>query len=170
MCWRSRSSETATGDGYEWICSYLTSYDSDLLELELDVDGQYFFDNMDLQITSPPQPNEDNGAAFQLTPFVLSVISEFPSHPDIATPDPELVSKCSVLDEAQTITTRSRSRGQLGSHAVRHAVTTPRKRRTRDCSDKTKTTTLPSGTCIVSCMRPNTRSSSRKKFKRRLFY
>ncbi|CAH0487731.1 unnamed protein product [Peronospora farinosa] len=170
MCWRGCSSKTATEDGYEWIYNYLNSCDEDLLEFELDVDGQHFFDNMELHPTSTPQPNEHNETPLQLTPFVLSVISELPSQP---ASHPESVSYCALLEEAQsTAKTTDSLATQREDQAARHAVTTPRKGRTRGLKyrhDKTATT-LHSEARIDNCMRPTTRSSSRKKFNRRLFY
>ncbi|CAI5736812.1 unnamed protein product [Peronospora destructor] len=172
MCWRGRSSETATGDGYEWIYSYLNSCDEDLLEFELNVDGQYFFDNMELHPTGTPQPNEHNEAPLHLTPFVVSVISELPSQPDSTTPDPEPISYCALLEEAQPIAITGSVATQREDQAARHAMTTPRKGRTRGLKhlrDKTATT-LHAEARIDNSMRPTTRSSSRKKFNRRLFY
>ena len=173
MCWQGRSSETATEDGYEWIYSYLDSCDEDLLEFELNVDGQHFFDNMEFHPTNTPQPNEHNEVPFHLTPFVLSVISELPSQPTIATPaDPEPISYCALLEEAQSTATTDSVATQFEDQAARHAATTPRKGRPRSLKylrDKTATT-LHTEARIDNCRRPTTRSSSRKKFNRRLFY
>uniref|UniRef100_A0AAV1U9K0 Uncharacterized protein n=1 Tax=Peronospora matthiolae TaxID=2874970 RepID=A0AAV1U9K0_9STRA len=173
MCWRGRPRETATGDGYEWICSYLSSCNGDLLEFDLDVDGQHFYDNLDLLPPYTPQPSEYCGELLELTPFVISVISKPSSTPngttsgaDVASP----ISYCALLEEAQsTATTTDPSEGR-SCRLLSNAVTTPRKNRTRSLymHDK-KAATVQRGPLPGCCTMPPTRSSSRKKLNRRLF-
>ncbi|GMF10225.1 unnamed protein product [Phytophthora lilii] len=76
---RSRMSfpDNATdSDGYEWICSMLSDYSRDLLEFELDIDGQHFFDNMNHLFADPlhstPEPDV-HSCPVQLTPFSSEV-------------------------------------------------------------------------------------------------
>jgi hypothetical protein len=153
-------------NAYDWILRFLADDDGELLELELDVDGQHFFDNMELLLAEPssPQPNDLHSSPLQLTPFILSMISDLqdPSPQDEAeeaAPAPS-VSFCALLEEAQSA---AESRAQT-SH---HAATTPRRRRSRELpTAATPRTAVPT----KSLPKRATRSSSRKKLKRRLFY
>ena len=174
MCWRGHPRETVTGDGYEWICNYLDSCDSDLLEFELDVDGQRFYDNLDLLPPYTPQPNEFCGELFQRTPFVRSVVSKHTSIPKDTTSSAYLaspVSYCALLEDAQSTAMTARASEMLETRGLSHAVTTPRKSHTRDrhIHDK-KTATVQCGSLTHNPTSSTSRSSSRKKLNRRLFY
>ncbi|RLN31633.1 hypothetical protein BBJ28_00015681 [Nothophytophthora sp. Chile5] len=57
MVW---SSEVEAADGEAWIAILLGSFDGDLLELELDVDGQRFFDDME-RLLAEHQEREPDG-------------------------------------------------------------------------------------------------------------
>ncbi|CAI5718889.1 unnamed protein product [Hyaloperonospora brassicae] len=173
MCWRGHPRETATGDGYEWICNYLDSCDGDLLEFELDDDGQHFYDNLDLLPPYTPQPNELCGEFFQLTPFVRSVVSKHTSIAKDTTSSAYLaspISYCALLEDAQSTAMTTRPSDMLETRGVFHAVTTPRKSRARDRHVRDKKAATVEGRSLTgNPMSSPTRSSSRK-LNRRLFY
>ncbi|KAI9909317.1 hypothetical protein PsorP6_014596 [Peronosclerospora sorghi] len=177
MPWRDGLNGLCVGDGYEWICEYLDSCDKDLLEVELDVDGQHFFDNLDLPPpTSSSTPDlasrtsssttlsdEHCDISPELTPCVLNVNTELssPSKGAIASAKP--ISYCSLLEEAQLTGQCIGLSTQVKDAVKRQALTIPRKLRT---SSQKKT----SSTLSTESTRRTTRSSSRKKFNRRLFH
>ncbi|KAG6616874.1 uncharacterized protein IUM83_04632 [Phytophthora cinnamomi] len=129
MSWQDGTSEE---DGYEWICSFLSGYDGDLVEFELDEDGQHFFDNMSPLLAQLTSYHGDGCRShLQITPFVLSVVSEQRGTLSGAGTPPSC-SHCVKMEEDQSaldvVVLRSRS--------FRRAVTTPRIRsRSRRHSD-----------------------------------
>ncbi|KAL4088428.1 hypothetical protein PRIC1_012850 [Phytophthora ramorum] len=159
-------------DGCNRICSFLSDYDGDLLELELGVEGQYFFDNMDSLLAessqSPLQPNHQDNSPLQLTPFVLSVIAGLQSPPTSSEAQAETselsTTFLAMLGEVQAEISAAKSRAR--SH--RQVATTPR--RSTRLQRRQLTTAAPQPrTTVLPCVKPRTRLSSRKQIKRRLF-
>ncbi|KAG1694525.1 hypothetical protein DVH05_021329 [Phytophthora capsici] len=146
MSWHHESSSVVSADDFTWISNFLSSYDGDLLEFELDVDCQHFYDNMDT-VLAQESPNDHRQSPLQLTPFVLSVISDLQ---DSEKDEEPAISFCQLLKEAQPTVKSERK--------VRHATTAPRTSRRL----KRKTT-------AASSEKRTTRSSSRKLINRRLF-
>ncbi|KAF1783783.1 hypothetical protein JG687_00018496 [Phytophthora cactorum] len=168
MSWRGQPSDPAAVDGYEWISTFLKNYDGDLLEFELEVDSQHFFDNMDV-LLGVQSPNDHRRSPLQLTPHVLSVISDLQDSStklDVqeAVPVPS-ISFCDLLKEAQAAAKR-----KLQLQASRSAVTTPRKAQARTLRHRTLMATAAATAASTKAYeKPVTRSSSRKKLNRRLF-
>ncbi|KAE8977881.1 hypothetical protein PF005_g24741 [Phytophthora fragariae] len=163
------------GDGYEWICSFLSGYDGDLIELELDEDGQHFFDNMTplLAQATPSRLHTDDvcsSTPVQLTPFVLTVMSELQGMLQDsesragATPSR---SYCVKLEEAQS----SLDVVELRSRSFRRAVTTPRNRsRSRRHPVSAAPQAAPQDELSTrSNSKADSSSTSRQKINRRLF-
>ncbi|KAE8887553.1 hypothetical protein PF003_g28384 [Phytophthora fragariae] len=172
MSWQDDRSE---GDGYEWICSFLSGYDGDLIELELDEDGQHFFDNMTplLAQATPSRLHTDDvcsSTPVQLTPFVLTVMSELQGMLQDsesragATPSR---SYCVKLEEAQS----SLDVVELRSRSFRRAVTTPRNRsRSRRHPVSAAPQAAPQDELSTrSNSKADSSSTSRQKINRRLF-
>ncbi|KAL3665120.1 hypothetical protein V7S43_009752 [Phytophthora oleae] len=158
MSWHREPSTLITGDDFAWISNFLKSYDGDLLEFELDVDCQHFFDNMDVVLAQEP-PNDHRQCPLRLTPFVLNVISDLQDSASIekdeAIPAPS-ISFCELLKEAQSAVKSERK--------VRHATTATR--HSRRLKRQRKTATAASS---ASNEKRTTRSSSRRIINRRLF-
>ncbi|KAG7376722.1 hypothetical protein PHYPSEUDO_012848 [Phytophthora pseudosyringae] len=160
-----QASIAVAGADLEWISAFLKTYDGDLLEFELDVDSQHFFDNMDVLLAAH-SPNDHRRSPLQLTPFVLSVISGLQDsstkvEAQEVKPAPSM-SFCELLEEAELA---AAAKGVPRQQAPRQTVTTPRKSRARMSKSREGTATFSK-----NYEKPTTRSSSRKKLNRRLFY
>ncbi|KUF81850.1 hypothetical protein AM587_10000785 [Phytophthora nicotianae] len=128
MSWRGQPRDTPE-DGYEWISTFLKNYDGDLLEFELDVDSEHFYDNVDV-LLGVQSPHDHRRTPLQLTPSVLSVISDLQASSTKAevqeVAQVPSISFCDLLKEAQTAAKRG-----LQVQASRNAATTPRKAQDR---------------------------------------
>lgn len=172
MSWQDDRSDA---DGYEWICTFLSGYDGDLIEFELGEDGQHFFDSMDplpAQATPSRLRAQDvcSPSPQLLTPFVLSVVAglqgTLPDSESRAGTPPS--SSCVKGKEGQSAALDVL---ELRSRSFRRAATTPRNRRR---SIRHPMTAAPQGAPqdqapTRSSAKADSSSSSRQKINRRLF-
>ncbi|ETL95133.1 hypothetical protein L917_07021 [Phytophthora nicotianae] len=165
MSWRGQPRDTPE-DGYEWISTFLKNYDGDLLEFELDVDSEHFYDNVDV-LLGVQSPHDHRRTPLQLTPSVLSVISDLQASSTKAevqeVAQVPSISFCDLLKEAQAAAKR-----ELQVQASRNAATTPRKAQDRRAL-KHQSLLATAAATAKTYEKPVTRSSSRKKLNRRLF-
>ncbi|KAF4032020.1 hypothetical protein GN244_ATG16068 [Phytophthora infestans] len=164
MSWRGQPSDD---DCYEWISTFLSSNDGHLSDLELEVDSDNFFDNVDV-LLGAQSPHDHRRSPLQLTPSVLSVIVDLPASstkPDVQeapAPVPS-ISFCDLLKEAQAAAKRD-----LQLQPSRNAATTPRK--SQACRPPRHHNLLATAAATAKTYdKPVTRSSARKKLNRRLF-
>ncbi|GMF62748.1 unnamed protein product [Phytophthora fragariaefolia] len=167
MSWQDSTNEE---DGYEWICSFLSSHGGNLLEFELDEDGQQFFNNMNAVLdrlsSSKSYPDDISRPPLQQTPFIMSTVSEphntlldSQSQPGAPPSRTSATTPKEVQPQMDMVELRSRS--------FRRAATTPRNRSKRRrlpvSAAPEDTTSIPSST------KANARSGYRQKINRRLF-
>lgn len=142
----SRQAESYAEDDCEWICNFLSDYDSELLNFELDTDGQHFYNNIDhLLAESPPSAITNDAVVGQHSHEVVRALP---------------ISYRAMLEESQNVITTF----ELRSRSLRRAATTPRNRRVGGLQrcELTAASTPDNA-------KSSTRSSSIKTITRRLF-
>ncbi|RLN48733.1 hypothetical protein BBJ28_00001456 [Nothophytophthora sp. Chile5] len=155
MVW---SSEVEAADGEAWIDNLLDNFDGDLLELELDVDGQHFFDDMERLLAEHPE-REPGGLCSPLQATNEAVEWK----PEMWTTTETPMSFCALLEAAQTATGKAELEDPR-----RRAATSARycggRQQWRPLTDVTREGSTPQ---IVA--KPKRASTPRKKLNRRLF-